>query len=168
MTTLFNLGQLNKTAFLLGERILTALIIFIAFWLVAMLVKRLIIKIPNQHPQKKQVFKLLASISKITIVVIGLITALGSVGLNVSAIVASLGLTGFALGFALKDFLSNILAGIMILLYQPYRIGNTITVTSSTGVVIEINLRYTVLEDGNSRILIPNSTMLNSIATVVK
>ncbi len=168
MTTIFSLNQLNKTVLLFGERILTAIVIFLAFWIAAIIVKRLITKIPNQSTQKKQVFELLASISKIAIITIGLITALGSAGLNVSAIVASLGLTGFALSFALKDFLSNILAGIMVLLYQPYKIGNSITVTGSIGKVIEINLRYTVLDTENEKILIPNSTMLKSIVNVAK
>ena len=50
----------------------------------------------------------------------GLVTALGTLGVDVSALVAGLGLTGFALGFAVKDTISNILAGVLLLVYRPF------------------------------------------------
>ena len=55
--------------------------------------------------------------AKLSLIVFGLVTALGTAGVNVSALVAGLGLTGFALGFAFRDVLSNLLAGVLILLY---------------------------------------------------
>lgn len=57
---------------------------------------------------------------------LGLVTALGTAGVNVSALVTSLGLVGFALGFALKDALSNIISGILLLLYRPFSVGDVI------------------------------------------
>jgi small-conductance mechanosensitive channel len=89
----------------------------------------------------------------------GVITALGTAGVNVSALVAGLGLTGFALGFALRDALSNLLAGILILIYRPFKRHDRISVAGFEGIVIETDLRYTTLQGEDKRILIPNATL---------
>lgn len=110
---------------------------------------------------------LLARSSRITLVVFGVVTALGTLGINVSALVAGLGLTGFALGFALKDTISNLLSGILILLYQPFRIGHVIKIAGYEGQVVAIDLRYTELVSEGDRILIPNSKLFTDPITVV-
>jgi small-conductance mechanosensitive channel len=94
--------------------------------------------------------------------IVGLVTALGTVGINVSAIVASLGLTGFAVGFALKDSISNLLSGVLILIYRPFRVGQWISVKSFEGFVMSIDLRYTSLEQGDEKILVPNSLLFTN------
>jgi small conductance mechanosensitive channel len=96
------------------------------------------------------------------------VTALGTLGINVSALVAGLGLTGFALGFAFKDALSNLLAGILILIYRPFMRGERISVTGLEGEVAELNFRYTVLRTPEKRILIPNSTLFTNAVTVME
>ncbi|MFA7098279.1 MAG: mechanosensitive ion channel domain-containing protein, partial [Gammaproteobacteria bacterium] len=100
-----------------------------------------------------------------TLIAVGAITALGTLGVNVAAMVAGLGLTGFALGFALKDMLSNLLAGVLILAYRPFRRGDRIAVAGFEGTVIGIDLRYTILQGEQRQFLIPNSVLLtNSIS----
>ena len=96
------------------------------------------------------------------------LTALGTVGINVSALVAGLGLTGFAVGFAFKDTLSNILSGVLILLYRPFIIGDKIKIADFEGEVISIDLRYTTLNAETGRVLIPNSKCFTDPVTVLK
>jgi len=96
---------------------------------------------------------------------LALISALGTFEINVSALVVSLGLAGFALGFSFKDFLSNLLSGVMILFYQPFTVGSTISGSRFDREVFDINLRYTVLEKKN-RILVPNATMISSVVNI--
>ena len=165
-TILQKFNYLHKISFAVLHHLITALILIIIFWLIALFAKKLILKLARKNAQRSYVFKILADFCKITIIMLGIITALGTAGLNVSAIVASLGLSGFALSFALKDYLSSILAGFMIMLYQPYKLGDNIAVANSKGNVEEINLRYTVLLNEENRILIPNSTMLNSSISI--
>ncbi|MFS8507191.1 MAG: mechanosensitive ion channel family protein [Candidatus Babeliales bacterium] len=86
---------------------------------------------------------------------------------------AGLGITGFAFGFALKDTLANVIAGVFIILYQPFKIGQyiQIPVTSSLinqGNVIKINLRYTTLESEKEFVLIPNSMLFTNAITIIK
>lgn len=115
---------------------------------------------------KQYVVLFLGQAGKFTCILLGIVTALGTLGVNVSAIVASLGLTGFALGFALKDALSNLLAGIMTLFYQPFNIGDRILVSGMEGRVTAINLRYTQLVSADRRILIPNASLFNNVVVI--
>lgn len=101
----------------------------------------------------------------VTVLIFGAITALGTMGINVAALVAGLGLTGFAVGFALKDVLSSVFSGFLILFYEPFQINDRIKISNTVGKVIDINLRYTVLQEENKRIMIPNSTVLTNIVT---
>jgi small-conductance mechanosensitive channel len=109
---------------------------------------------------------MLVQISEVGLQMFGIVTALGTLGINVGAMIAGLGLVGFALGFALKDLLSNFLAGFLILIYNPFVRGDQIRVTEHEGVVIEINLRYTVLQGDHKRILIPNATLFSNAVIV--
>ena len=144
-----------------------SLLIFLAFWLVAVIFQKIIHRIGERSVLNPDIVDLLARIVKAGIVVFGIITALGTAHVNVSALVASLGLTGFALGFALKDALSNTLAGVLILIYQPFRRGDHIIVSGFDGTVDQIDLRYTTLISEGDRILIPNSTMFTNPIKVV-
>jgi small-conductance mechanosensitive channel len=76
-------------------------------------------------------------------------------------------LTGFALSFALKDALSNVLAGAMILLYRPFTTGSRISVGGFQGEVTQIDLRYTRLKSAEQDVLLPNSTLLTTPIVVL-
>jgi small conductance mechanosensitive channel len=112
--------------------------------------------------------ELLASIARISLMVLGFVTALGTLGVNIMGIVAGLGLTGFALGFALKDSIANVLAGVLILLYRPFEPGDRIDVGGLAGRVVHVNLRYTELDAEHERVLVPNSKMLTDPIRVAK
>ncbi len=137
--------------------------IFFAFWFAANLARTLLRGIGAKADQgKNDVFNLLGQIAKAVLLITGGITALGTLGVNVTAMVAGLGLTGFALGFALKDALSNLLAGIFLLIYRPFKRGDQVTVADFSGTVISIDLRYTTLQGKEQKILIPNSVLFTN------
>ena len=150
----------------LGLRLALALLIFGGFWLASVLLREFLGRLAEVGDFNTCfIFKLAGRVGAVTLIVFGAVTALGTVGINVSALVAGLGLTGFALGFALKDVLSNFLAGILILLYRPFELGDAITVAGFEGTVNEIDLRYTTLYGMGKSYLIPNSSLLtNSIS----
>src|SRR5207237_7530607 len=112
--------------------------------------------------------ELLASIARISLILLGLITALGTLGVNILGIVAGLGLTGFALGFALKDSIANLLAGVLILLYRPFEVGDRIDVGGLAGRVTHVDLRYTELDAESERVLVPNAKLLTDPIRVSK
>jgi small-conductance mechanosensitive channel len=151
------------------SHLLGGLLILVATWILAGLLRRAILKLGRHlDASRRAVVQLAATSAKVATLVIGVVTALGTMGLDVSAMVAGLGLTGFALGFAFRDILSNLLAGVLLLIYQPIRIGQEVRVAGSEGKVVEINLRYTVVEKGDETFHIPNSMLLNNVIRVAR
>lgn len=127
-----------------------------------------VLRILNHTRAHGPIGELLASIARISLLILGLITALGTLGVNITGIVAGLGLTGFALGFALKDSIANLLAGVLILLYRPFEVGDHIDVSGFAGKVITVNLRYTELDAGPQCVLVPNSKLLTDPIRVTR
>ena len=143
-------------------------VLFIAFFL-ASAVRKKVLGLGERLPTySKGIANLVANTLYVAVLTVGAVISLGSLGVNVNALITGLGLTGFAVGFALKDIISNILAGALIILYTPFRIGDTIKVGGHEGRVVEINLRYTVIESDEGKVLIPNSTMFTNIITLRK
>lgn len=150
-----------------GPKVFVVIVIFVVFFILSKITKSAITRMAERLKLDSHLTSLFARISSITLLIFGLVTALGTLGINVSALVAGLGLTGFALGFALKDTISNLLSGILILLYKPFKIGNTIKISGYEGVVASIDLRYTELNSDDSKILIPNSKLFTDPITVL-
>ena len=138
-------------------KLAAVLFIIVLFFLLAKFVKRIIIKVSARLELDPHLTTFFAQASRVIFTLFGVITALGTVGINVSALVAGLGLTGFALGFAFKDTISNILSGVLILLYRPFNISDKIKVAGYEGKVISVDLRYTKLDSEEGTVLIPNS-----------
>ncbi|MBW2171681.1 MAG: mechanosensitive ion channel family protein, partial [Deltaproteobacteria bacterium] len=113
------------------------------------------------------VFDLLSKFSGIVIFAIAFLLALDLLGMNVMPFVAGAGVAGIAIGFAAKDTLSNLIAGILLIVDRPFEIGDRIEVWSSPrdsatwGDVIDIGLRATKIRTtDNIVIIIPNNVIM--------
>ncbi len=122
----------------------------------------------NKDISKKYAISFIASTINYIIIAMAILTVLGTWGLDVRALLAGLGLTGFAVGFALKDVLANSLAGIMIIFYRPLAINSKVIVLDIEGIVVSIDLRYTTIESEHKFHLIPNSKLLSEKITIMK
>lgn len=149
-------------------RLISSLLIIFFFWIAAIVSCKLIIRATRDSNLNQPIIELANTIVKVGLLMFGIVTALGTLGINISALVASLGLTGFALGFALRDALSNLLAGILILFYRTIEINDKISVGGFDGVVTKINLRYTILLTEEARILLPNSMLFTNPIKIMK
>lgn len=150
------------------NKVLISVAVFILFYFCARILAYFINRMAKKFTYDKSIVKLIADTVKVTIIIIGIISALGTLGINISALVAGLGLTGFALGFALKDTVSNIVSGILIILYQPFKIGDKIKIAGMEGAVKSIDLRYTKLESESQEIILPNSKMFSDPIIIEK
>ena len=148
-------------------KIMGVVAIIILFYVLSRITKAAIMKASARFKIDNHLASLFARTSGVTLIIFGFVTALGTLGINISALVAGLGLTGFALGFALKDTISNLLSGVLILLYRPFCIGNTIKIAGFEGEVISIDLRYTELNSEGNKILIPNSKLFTDPISVI-
>jgi small-conductance mechanosensitive channel len=148
--------------------VIAGLVVITAFLLAARISRRLLRRLAGQvDSDNRPLVALAGEAARYALAVIGLITGLGTMGIDVSALIAGLGLTGFALGFALRDAVSNLIAGVLILLYRPFQFGDRITVGGNSGTVVAINFRYTELDaEGPSIVLVPNSAMFSNSVKV--
>lgn len=155
-----NFNTLLKVAIEIAPRVFGALLVILGFWIAGIFAQRLANSLAQtSKPGRQDILKLLGQAAKVILLAVGLVSALGTLGINVTAMVAGLGLTGFALSFALKDVLANAVAGILILFYQPFLCGDWISVKGMAGKVDSIDLRYTTLIADDERMLIPNSVI---------
>jgi len=144
------------------------LIILLVFYVLAKTSRKVILGVTDRLNIDDHLVAIFARTSNITVIIFASVTALGTMGINVSALVASLGLTGFALGFALKDTISNFISGILILLYRPFEIGDCIRILGYEGIVVAIDLRYTEIDSEGNKVLIPNSKLFSDPITVLQ
>jgi small conductance mechanosensitive channel len=102
--------------------------------------------------------------SLLYVVLVGavVLAAIDQMGVNITSLLAIVGAAGLAVGLALKDSLSNFAAGVMIIVFRPFKISDSITVSGScSGVVDEIGMFCTIMHTAdNQRVIIPNSTVI--------
>lgn len=144
----------------------TAILVWILFWLGAVILQKIVVRVGHARGLSTELVEFFGRLARTALLLFGVVTALGTAGIDIAALVAGLGLTGFALGFALKDVVSNVLAGILIMIYKPFRHGDRITVKAYTGTVTQIDLRYTVLRAEDKTFYIPNSILFTDPLTV--
>jgi small-conductance mechanosensitive channel len=150
--------------------LIIAFFVFMLFWLVARLFKYFMNKaLSNRLQNKKNLTMVLNRIGGILIVFVGFMIALvvAIPGFKAGQLVSALGIGSVAIGFAFKDIFQNLLSGILILLGEPFRIGDSIIVNGMEGTVEDIQVRATFLRsyDGR-RLVIPNATVYTSPITV--
>lgn len=105
----------------------------------------------------------ISKLAKIIVYGIAFSMVLDKLGYSIGPILASLGLAGFAIGFAAKDTISNILAGFFILIDRPFKIGDRVDLGGTYGDVVDIGLRTTKVKTLDFQIVIvPNSTIVSS------
>lgn len=161
------IDQIDTRLAALMSKLVLASIILLVCCAVGLILGGIIRHIAKRVNENRQdILNLLARIIRIILIVLGVVSALGTLGMNVMPIVTGLGLTGFALGFAFKDVLSNTLAGVMVILYRPFSRGDIISVAGYQGTVIKIDLRYTTIDTDGKCFLIPNTVLLTNTITI--
>ena len=139
------------------------------FWVAAKFVGALVMRLQSRVDEAhKGLIELLADVVGWTLFGIGVIAGLGTAGVNVTALVTGLGLTGVALGLATKDILANMVAGIMVLLFRPYTRGDRVRIDTFQGKVSAIDLRYTTLLAKGGTILVPNAKAYTEVIILLK
>lgn len=95
-----------------------------------------------------------------------IIAALGQIGIQTASFVAVVGAAGLAIGLAMQGSLSNFAAGVLIIIFRPFRIGDFVEVAGTSGVVESIMIFTTELKTGdNKKVIVPNSAVLGGIIT---
>ena len=143
----------------LGAIVIVVAGVFIGRWVGALIGSQLTRQ--QLEPPMKQ---LIVRVAKVVVLLFAVIVAVDKLGFQIAPLVAGIGVAGLGLGIALQGVLSNIVAGLNVILTKPFRVGEHIAVAGVHGDVVEINLTATVLVHADrSRVIIPNRKIVGEI-----
>jgi small conductance mechanosensitive channel len=151
-----------------GLRVLGAIAILAAGWIASRMIHSAIVRLCERSPRiDRTVTLFLANGARYSVLMFTFVAVLTSFGIATTSIVAVLGATGLAIGLALQGTLSNLAAGIMLVVFRPFHIGDRIEAGGVAGTIREINLFYSELDtDDNVRVVFPNGLLWGQIVKV--
>lgn len=147
-----------------GPAIIGALVIFIIAWMISKWVRRLLINALTRAHVDSLLAKFFANIARWGVVAFAVVTCMGTLGIETTSLAALIGATGLAVGLALQGNLGNLASGVLLLIFRPFKIGDSVVVAGQAGVVDGIDLFTTNLDTAdNRRIIVPNNAIFSGI-----
>lgn len=146
-----------------------ACVVFASFVVLARVCKWVFERMGQHRRMRRNAAILLGKLAQLIVIVAGILIAIPiiSPSFTFGNLITTLGISTVAIGFAFQNILQNFLAGILLLLNEPFQIGDHITVTGFEGEVREIQSRATIIETkGAQRMVVPNATLFMNPVTV--
>jgi len=157
-------AQTTGTAF--GLKLLIALVIFYVGRIVARMLQKGLRKMLQTQEVDKILETFVCNLAYWTIMIFVIIAAINQIGVQTTSLIAIMGAAGLAIGLALQGSLSNFAAGVLIVIFRPYRVGDWVEAAGISGSVEQVQILTTILKTGdNKQIIVPNSQIMNSIIT---
>ena len=149
-----------------GMKALIALVIFF----VGRMIARLVTKGLHNVMQSQQVDKILetfvCNLAYWALMLFVIIASINQIGVQTTSLIAIMAAAGLAIGLALQGSLANFAAGVLIVMFRPYRVGDFVEAAGISGTVLQVQLLTTILKTGdNKQIIVPNGQIMNSIIT---
>ncbi|MCX8650198.1 mechanosensitive ion channel [Gilliamella sp. B2776] len=140
-----------------------AILIFIIGRTIAKFVARQFRKILTNRHVDPTVVKFVSSLSYYAIIVMTLVAVLGQLGVQTASIVAIIGAAGLAVGLALQGSLSNFAAGVILIIFRPFKVGETVIINNQKGIIDSIQIFSTsIVTPTNELVVIPNSQVVGA------
>ncbi|MEM8655064.1 MAG: mechanosensitive ion channel domain-containing protein [Pseudomonadota bacterium] len=145
--------------------VLGAIAILLVGWTMGAWLGRRVRKIGLNHAHLDDtLFNFLGSIVRYVVLGFTVLIVLNTFGVQTTSIVAAVGAAGLAIGLALQGTLSNVAAGVMLILFRPLKIGDFVDVAGKMGTVKDVTLNFTELASiGNVQVIIPNSEVWGNV-----
>ena len=141
-----------------GLKLLAAFLIYVIGRWVAKALTRWVGRAIIQANVDATLSRFLSSIVYMVLIVFVVLTALSALGVNTTNFLAILGAAGLAVGLALKDSLSNFAAGVMLVFFRPFKMGDYIEAAGISGTVVSIKIFDTILRTSDNRVItVPNA-----------
>lgn len=157
------LATARELAVFYGARVTGALLVLAAGWWLAGRVRRSTARALERSRVDEALVPFLSSLAYAGTMILVAVTVLGLFGIPTASVVAVLGAAGLAVGLAFQGTLSNFAAGIMLLAFRPFGVGDKVSVAGVTGSVDEIGLFTTAIDSpDNRRFVVPNSEIFGS------
>ena len=158
--------MIQTTGVELGINLITAIaIFFVGKWVVNLVIKGML-NAMQKSDMDVTLRRFITNLSRMLLMLFVIIAAIHQLGVQTASLIALLGAAGLAVGLALQGSLSNFAAGVLIVLFRPYKVGDWIEGGGVSGAVEEVQILTTVLKTGdNKRVIIPNSQIMGSTIT---
>jgi small-conductance mechanosensitive channel len=159
--------ELPRNLRLVVTRLLAATTLALTLYLVSQFILALLERSMRQTEPGRRAGRQLLTMARITLLIVSLAFLLDNLGIRVTALVTTLGVSSLAVALALQDTLSNFFAGIYLQADRPFRVGNYVRLdTGDEGTVVDIGWRTTRLRTiANNTVVVPNERLLKSIIT---
>ncbi|MEA3471365.1 MAG: mechanosensitive ion channel [Thermodesulfobacteriota bacterium] len=152
--------QLQEFGALYGLKIVAAVLILIVGRFIALGVKKLLRKIMLRGKVDETLVGFVTNLAYVALMAFVIIAAINKLGIQTASFIAVLATAGLAIGLALQGSLSNFAAGVLMLIFKPFRVGDFIEGSGASGIVEEIGIFTTVLKSpDNKKIIVPNAAM---------
>ena len=146
-----------------GLPLIWALIILVVAYIVSVIVSNSARSAMERAHLDKTLARFTARMARYVILLLGVIMAMSRFGIDVTAFAVVLAAAGFAIGMALSGTLSNFAAGVMLMIFRPFKVGQIISAAGITAKVDEIELFTTTFDTfDNRRIIVPNSSIFSN------
>lgn len=140
-----------------------AIIIFIVGRMVAKFISRQLKRILTNRNVDPTVIKFVSALSYYAIIIMTLVAVLGQLGVQTASIVAIIGAAGLAVGLALQGSLSNFAAGVILIIFRPFKVGETVIINGQQGIIDSIQIFSTsIVTPTNELVVIPNSQVVST------
>jgi small-conductance mechanosensitive channel len=151
---------------LLLQRVIVGLLVFAIGYGVTRLIQYGVVRAVRRTPGGVTVEHALSRVVAIVGITLAFLTALATMGVDIGALIAALGLTSLAIGLALKDTIENAITGVLLLIQRPFKVGDVIKVSDITGTVADVAIRTTNIKTFDGlHVLIPNRHVYNEVIT---
>jgi len=151
---------------LYGVKIIAALVIFVIGKWLARKLGNATKKVMERREVDAALVNFTSSLVYYALLVFVVIAALGQTGIQTASFVAIVGAAGLAIGLAMQGSLSNFAAGVLIIIFKPFKIGDFVEMAGTAGVVENIMIFTTEMKTGdNKKIIVPNSSVLGGVIT---
>lgn len=149
-----------------GLNLLAALAIFVVGRWIAQIMTGIAKRVMNRAKVDETLSKFLSNIAYSLLLTLVVLAAINRLGVDTTSFAAVMAAVGLAIGLALQGSLSNFAAGVMLILFKPFRVGDYVEAGGTSGVVEEIHIFSTLMRTGdNVAITVPNSEITKGIIT---
>ena len=158
--------QIKQALAVYGLNVLAAIAIFVVGKLVAGWVRKFLRKVMHRRKTDETLIGFVGNLTYAAMMAFVIIAAVSKLGVQTASFVAILGAAGLAIGLALQGSLSNFAAGVLMVIFKPFKIGDYIEGAGTAGFVDEISIFTTILHTmDNKKVIIPNSAMMSGNIT---
>lgn len=149
-----------------GIKFIAAIAIFYIGRLIARFVSKGIHKIMEAQKVDKILESFVTNLVYWALMTFVIIAAINQIGIQTTSLIAIMGAAGLAIGLALQGSLANFAAGVLIVMFRPYRVGDFVEAAGVSGSVVQVQILSTILKTvDNKQIVVPNAQIMNSIIT---